>query len=228
MVVREEHLEHEEGGAEYEAAVARRVGSGGRTPRERLWQLEVYGQLCVDHLLGIDMDIAESVAAEMRRAEPWFVEMKRIVEETVAEGRPADEATVDHIIAEVLQAGTALAVAAACVEVCDGNSSGKSKKGKKKKKTKKKKGQSKSGKGQTRGKNDDEDAGPPHSKLEAWSVATAMDRSMGLPAHSRAAAMLARMTREEKIGLMGGCDDKGQPDCLRPERVSTHASRCCL
>ena len=34
----------------------------------------------------------------------------------------------------------------------------------------------------------------------------------------RAAAMLARMTRAEKIGLMGGCDDKGQPDCLRPER----------
>ena len=33
----------------------------------------------------------------------------------------------------------------------------------------------------------------------------------------RAAAMLARMTRAEKIGLMGGCDDKGQPDCMRPE-----------
>eukprot|EP01052_Picozoa_sp_SAG31_P066071 SAG31_NODE_24879_length_472_cov_1.793566_1_plen_149_part_10 len=29
--------------------------------------------------------------------------------------------------------------------------------------------------------------------------------------------MLARMTWAEKIGLMGGCDDKGKPDCLRPE-----------
>ena len=37
------------------------------------------------------------------------------------------------------------------------------------------------------------------------------------PPHRRAAAMLARMTRAEKIGLMGGCDDKGKPDCLRPE-----------
>jgi beta-glucosidase len=33
---------------------------------------------------------------------------------------------------------------------------------------------------------------------------------------TRAAAMLARMTGGEKVGMMGGCDDKGQPDCLRP------------
>ena len=47
-----------------------------------------------------------------------MLEMKSLVEETVRLGRPAEEAALDHLLLEVLEAGREPVMTAACAEIC--------------------------------------------------------------------------------------------------------------
>ena len=48
-----------------------------------------------------------------------MLEMKALAEETVRLGRPAEEAALDHLVLEVLEAGREPVMAAACAEICE-------------------------------------------------------------------------------------------------------------
>ena len=47
-----------------------------------------------------------------------MLEMKSLAEETVRLGRPAEEAALDHLLLEVLEAGREPVMTAACAEIC--------------------------------------------------------------------------------------------------------------
>ena len=52
---------------------------------DRQWHLRVYAQLCVEHLMGIDMDIAESLAGQIKKYELGLQRLEKMTTKRFAE-----------------------------------------------------------------------------------------------------------------------------------------------
>jgi len=102
---------------------------------DRQWHLRVYAQLCVEHLMGIDMDIAESLAGQIKKYELGLQRLESDMDASPDSAPEGFDAKVTEMIAE----GKTPVIEAACQEVCDIPTFSDKKKTKKKKKTSKKK-----------------------------------------------------------------------------------------